>query len=256
MNIHPTAIIESGALISEGASVGAYAYVGGDVTLGKGTVVHHHATVDGYTFLGEENEVHPYACVGTSTQDLKFTGGKPGLKVGNKNIFREFTSIHCGTDDGTFTTIGNHNLFLSYSHVAHDCIIGDHLIMSGQNALAGHCVIGNHVIISWGSGTHQFTRIGDYAFVGAMSKIVKDVPPYMLVDGIDAAVRLFNKVGLVRNGFAEDDLKVVKYIYKTFYRDGLNRTQAMDTIKSSEYANHPKALPYIDFIESSERGIY
>jgi len=256
MSIHPTAIIESGAQVDESAEVGAYAFVGSEVTVGANTVVHHHATVEGYTLLGEENEIFPYACIGTKTQDLKFDGGKPGLKVGNQNTFREFTSIHGGTKDGTFTEIGNHNVFLAYAHVAHDCIIGDYLIMSGQNALAGHCIVGNHVIISWGAAGHQFCRFGDYSFVGGMSKTVKDVPPYMLIDGRDPEVKFFNKVGLERHGFTKEDLSIVKFLYKTFYREGLNRKQAMETALASDHASHPRAKVFLDFMESSDRGVY
>lgn len=256
MSVHPTAVVEPGATIDESAEVGAYAFVGSEVTVGKNTKVFHHATVEGYTFLGEDNEVYPYACVGTKTQDLKFEGGKPGLRVGNNNVFREFTSIHSGTKDGGFTKIGSHNTFLAYAHVAHDCVIGDHLIMSGQNALAGHCTVGDHVIISWGAAGHQFCRFGDYCFIGGMSKTVKDVPPYMLVDGRDPEVKFFNKVGLERHGFTKEDMTVVKFLYKTFYREGLNRKQAMKLATSSNFADHPRAKIFFEFMETSERGVY
>ncbi len=256
MSIHSTAIVESGAKIEEGAQIGAYAYIGSEVVIGKNSFIHHHATVEGYTVLGEENEVFPYACIGTKTQDLKFTGGTPGLQVGGHNVFREFTSIHTGTEDGGFTQIGHHNVFLAYAHVAHDCVIDNHLIMSGQNALAGHCIVGNHVIISWGAAGHQYCRFGDHCFIGGMSKVVKDVPPYMLVDGRDPQVKYYNKIGLERRGFSAEDMVVVKFLYRTFYRKGLNRKQAMETALNSGYANHPRAKLFLDFLESSERGVY
>lgn len=256
MSIHSTAVVESGAQIEEGAQIGAYAYIGSEVVIGKNSIIHHHATVEGYTVLGEENEVFPYACIGTKTQDLKFTGGNPGLQVGDHNVFREFTSIHTGTEDGGFTQIGHHNVFLAYAHVAHDCVIGNHLIMSGQNALAGHCIVGNHVIISWGAAGHQYCRFGDHCFIGGMSKVVKDVPPYMLVDGRDPQVKYYNKIGLERRGFSAEDMVVVKFLYRTFYRKGLNRKQAMETALKSSYTNHPRAKLFLDFLESSERGAY
>jgi len=256
MSIHPTAIVEDGAKIDPSAEVGAYAYIGPEVSIDKGSVVHHHATIEGKTTMGQGNEVFPYACLGTKTQDLKYDGGKPGLLVGDNNIFREFTSIHAGTMDGGNTVVGSKNVFLAYAHVAHDCIIGDSLIMSGQNALAGHCQVGNHVIISWGAAGHQFCRFGDYCFVGGMSKAVKDVPPYMLIDGRDPEVKFFNKVGLERHGFTKEDMTVVKFLYKTFYRSGLNRKQALEEARSSAHAEHPRAKVFLDFIDASDRGVY
>ena len=256
MPVHPTAVVASGAGIKEGVEVGAYAYIGPEVRMGRNCRIHHHATVEGRTELGEQNEVFPFACIGTKTQDLKFRGGAPGLRVGHRNVFREFTSIHAGTEDGGFTRIGHDNVFLAYSHVAHDCKIGDHLIMSGQNALAGHCIVGNHVNISWGSAGHQFCRFGDHCFVGGISKVVKDVPPYMLVDGRDPEVKYYNKVGLERCGFGTDDMAVVRYLFKTFYRKGLNRKQALDAARNSRYSSHPRAKMFLDFFAASKRGVY
>ena len=256
MAVHPTAVVASGARIEDGVEVGAYAYIGPEVTLGRDCHIHHHATVEGRTVMGEENEVFPYTCIGTKTQDLKFSGGAPGLQVGDRNVFREFTSIHAGTVDGGLTEIGHDNVFLAYSHVAHDCKIGNHLIMSGQNALAGHCNVGDHVIISWGSAGHQYCRFGDHCFIGGISKVVKDVPPYMLVDGRDPAVKFYNKVGLERRGFGREDMAVVRYLFKTFYRQKLNRKQAIEAVLGSDYRNHPRAKLFLDFMASSKRGAY
>lgn len=256
MPVHPTAVVASGARIEDGVEVGAYAYIGPEVRMGRGCHIHHHATVEGRTVLGEENEVFPYACIGTKTQDLKFKGGAPGLRVGDRNLFREFTSIHAGTEDGGLTEIGHDNVFLAYSHVAHDCKIGNHLIMSGQNALAGHCIVGNYVIISWGSAGHQFCRFGDHCFIGGICKVVKDVPPYMLVDGRDPVVKYYNKVGLERRGFGREDMAVVRNLFKTFYRQNLNRKQAIEAVLNSDYSNHPRAKLFLDFLAGSERGVY
>lgn len=200
--IHPTAIIEDGAQLGENVSIGAYAYIGGEVTLGDGCVIQHHATVEGYVIMGRENEVFPYALIGGKTHDLKFKGGHPGLRIGDHNEFREYVTVHPATDDGDFTVIGNHNHLLAYSHIAHDCILGDHIVMSGHGALAGHIPVGDHALIAWGSGVHQFCRIGAHAMVSACSKAVKDVPPYMIVEGTPAEVRAINKVGMERRGFS------------------------------------------------------
>ena len=143
--IHPTAIIEPGAELEAGVTVGAYAYIGARVKIRKGTEVMHHATVDGLTTMGKDNEVHPYAYVGGKTHDLKFQGGSPGLRVGSGNVFREFTTVHCATTEGTETIVGDNNLILAYSHIAHECIVGNHLVMSSHAALGGHVEIGNYL---------------------------------------------------------------------------------------------------------------
>jgi len=152
MSIHPTAIIEQGAQLDEGVTVGAYAYIGAEVSIGSGTVVQHHATVEGSTVLGRDNEIFPYAYIGAKTHDLKYNGGKPGLKIGDRNVFREYTSVHLATKDAEDTLVGSDNVILAYSHIAHDCIIGDRLVMSSHSALGGHVVVGDHVVVGWGVG--------------------------------------------------------------------------------------------------------
>lgn len=251
---HPTAIIEKGARLDEGVTIGAYAYIGADVTLGKGSIVHHHATVDGHTTLGEHNEVWPYAYVGGKTHDLKFKGGKPGLKIGNHNVFREYTTIHCGTNDGEDTILGDHNVILAYSHIAHDCIVGNHLVMSSHAALAGHVVVGNHVVIGWSAGTHQFCRLGDFAMVGACSKLVQDVPPMMIADGNPATVRALNKVGLERQGWSEADLGLARMAFKVLYKEGLNRSQALERLSQHPQSEAAAIQALIRFAAESTRG--
>ena len=253
--IHPTAIVESGAELDDSVIVGAYAYIGPHVKIGKGTQVMHHATVDGATTMGEDNEVHPYAYVGGKTHDLKYRGGVQGLQVGSKNVFREFTTVHCATAEGMMTVVGDHNLILSYSHVAHECVVGNHLVMSSHSALGGHVEVGNHVNIGWGSGLHQFCRIGDFAMVGAATKVVQDVPPYMIGDGNPATVRTTNKVGLERAGFSSDDLSLVRRIFKVYYKEGLNRRQASDKLRAEFDCEHTLVKNFLAFAESSERGL-
>lgn len=253
--IHPTAIIEPGAELDEGVVVGAYAYIGARVKIAKGTHVMHHATVDGATEMGEGNEVHPYAYVGGKTHDKKFKGGIQRLKVGNHNVFREYVTVHCATSEELLTEVGDHNLILAYSHIAHECKVGNHLIMSSHAALGGHVEIGDHANIGWGAGLHQFCRIGDYAMVGAASKVVQDVPPYMIADGNPATVRTMNKVGLERSGFSADDLALVRRVFKAFYRDGLNRRQAMEKIRCDVDFEHRIVQTFVQFTEGSGRGI-
>lgn len=252
--IHPTAIIEKGAKLADSVQVGAYAYIGPQVKIGAGTVIQHHATVEGFTEMGEDNEVFPYALIGGKTHDLKYKGGEPGLRIGNRNVFREYSTVHLATQAGDFTIIGDDNVILAYSHVAHDCVIGNHLVMSSHAALGGHVVLGNYVNIGWGVGVHQFCRIGDYAMAGACSKVVQDVPPFMIADGNPATVRTINKVGLERRGFTSEDIELVRFVYKTLYREGLNRSQALERLQAHPKAGEPIIRLILTFAESSQRG--
>ena len=253
--IHPTAIIETGAEIADGAVIGAYAYVGARAVIGEGTVLHHHGNVEGRTTIGCRCEIFPFACVGTKTHDLKFSGGEPGLIVGDDNVFREYVSVHGATNDGEFTRIGDHNVLLAYSHIAHDCVVGNHLVMSAQSALAGHVIVGDHVNIGWGTGVHQFCRLGEHVMLGGMSKIVMDVPPYVIADGNPAIARSINKVGLERFGFTPERLEAVKQSFRIFYRAGHNRSQALERLGQHALSATVEFQTFIRFVEESERGL-
>jgi UDP-N-acetylglucosamine acyltransferase len=253
--IHPTAIVEPGAELGTGVVVGAFAFVGPRVSLGDGTVLHHHATVEGLTTMGAGCEVFPHACVGLKTQDLKFKGGTPGTRIGDRNVFREFCTIHAATNDGDFTVIGSDNNFLAYTHVAHDCTVGSHVIMSNNATLAGHMTVGDHVVMGGFAAAHQFCRLGDHAMVGGMSKVVQDVPPFVIADGNPAVVRSINRIGLERSGFTPGRLDAVKAAYRIFYRDGLNRTQALEALLAHPSAGTAEFQLFIAFVKSSERGL-
>ena len=253
--IHSTAIIESGAQLGADVQVGAYSYVGSKVVIGDGTVLHHHANVEGRTTLGRHCEVFPFTCIGTKTHDLKFKGGEPGLIVGDRNVFREYVSIHGATNDGEFTRLGHDNVMLAYSHIAHDCIVGNHLVMSAQTALAGHVMVEDHVNIGWGTGIHQFCRVGAYVMLGAMSKIVQDVPPFIIADGNAVIARSINKVGLERNSFTPERMDAVKQAFRIFYRSGLNRTQAFEAMHKHALAASSDFQHFLNFVEKSERGV-
>ena len=256
MSVHPTAIIEPGAVIGAGTVIGAYAYIGPEVVLGPECVIRHHATVEGFTAMGARNEVFPYALVGGKTHDLKYKGGRPGLRIGDDNVFREYSTVHLGTDDGEFTVLGSNNHILAYSHVAHGCVIGNHLVMSSHSAIAGHCVVGDHVNIGWDAGLHQFCRVGDHAMVAACSKCVQDVLPFMIADGNPAEVRTINKVGLERNGFSLSEIDAIRRAHRTLYRDGLNRTQAIEKLTSdTELFENSRVRQLLDFIAGSKRGL-
>lgn len=253
--IHPTAVIEQGAQLGADVTIGAYAYVGPQVTLGDGTILHHHATVEGFTSVGRECEIFPFTCIGTKTQDLKYRGGRTGTRIGDRNVFREYVSVHAATNDGEFTTLGNDNLLLAYCHVAHDCQIGNHLIASNSVGLAGHVVVEDHVTLGAKCGVHQFCRVGAHVMVGAMSKVVQDVPPYLIADGNPAIARSINKIGLERHGFTPERLEAVKHAFRLFYRAGLNRTQALDAMNAHPLAQSDEFRAFLKFVTSSDRGL-
>ena len=253
--IHPTAIIEPTVSLGADVVVGAYAYVGGAARIGDGTVIHHHATVEGNTVLGRQCEVFPYAAIGTKTHDLKYRGGEPGLRAGDRNVFREYVTVHSATKDGDFTVLGDDNVILAYSHVAHDCVIGNHLVMSSQSALAGHVIVEDHVNIGWGTGMHQFCRVGAHAMLGGLAKVVQDVAPFMIADGNPAVIRSINKVGLERGGFTPEQIGRVKHIYRILFREGLNRAQAVEKLKAHPEAASAEFRHVLAFAAVSERGM-
>lgn len=252
--IHPTAIVEPGAQLGVDVEVGPFAYIGAEVQLGDRTCVRHHASVEGYTLVGSACEIFPYACLGGKTQDLKHRGGKPGLRIGDRNVFREYVSVHLATHDGEFTTVGSDNVFLAYGHIAHDCQLGNHIVASNYFGLSGHIMVDDHVVIGGMAGIHQFVRIGAYAMVGGMAKLVQDVPPFMIVDGQPATVRTYNKIGLERHGFTPEQLERVKQIYRTLYREGLNRTQAFERLSTHPQAGSAEFQRLLAFAKTSERG--
>lgn len=252
--IHPTAIIETGAQIASDVRVGAYAYVGAQVKLGKGCVIDHHATVEGNTTMGEGNHVHTYAYVGGPTQDLKYTGGTPALIIGDDNDFREFCTIHCGTTVEIPTRIGSHNHFLSYSHVAHDCQLGSHIIMSNNATLGGHARVDDHATISGLAAVHQFVHIGEYAFLGGGSILVKDAPPYMMAQGNHATLAGINKVGMERNGFTQEEIEEAFKAFKIFHR-GHTFEHLPKHLRENLNPEGRVCRAFVEFLKDCKRGL-
>ena len=253
--IHPTAIVEATARLGADVEIGPFAYVGEGVQIGDGTRIHHHASVEGNTVLGKACEVFPYANIGGKTQDLKYKGGNPGVRIGDRNVFREYVSVHAATSDGDITVIGNDNTILAYSHVAHDCVLGNHIVASNGVMLAGHVVVEDHVVIGGYGGVHQFCRIGAYAMLSATAKLVHDLPPFFIADGTPAAVRAYNKIGLERNGYTAEQLDRVRSIYRILYRDGLNRSQALEKLAVHPQAQSEEVQRILTFAAKSERGL-
>jgi UDP-N-acetylglucosamine acyltransferase len=251
--IHPTAIIHSKAQIGSGCEIGPYCVIGEHVVLGDKCKLHSHVVIDGHTKLGVENEIFPFASIGLKTQDLKWKGGVTRTEIGDHNTFREYVSIHSATADGGATVVGSHNHVLAYSHIAHDCQLGSHIIMSNAATLGGHVTVDDHAIISI-SAVHQFCRVGKYAMIGGCSKVVQDVPPFMIADGNPAETRTINKVGLERAGFSDEAQTALRQAYKIIFREGLTMSNALAKIEA-ELPALPELQHLVQFIRSSERGI-
>ena len=252
--IHPTAVIQEGARIGEDCRIGPYCVIGPNVILGTGCELHSHVVIDGHTEIGSENTFYPFASIGLRTQDLKWGGGTTWTRVGSNNTFREYVTIHSATADGDATVIGSHNNLLAYTHVAHDCQLGDHIIMSNVGTLAGHVIVEDRAIVGGLAAVHQFCRIGTMSIIGGCSKVVQDVPPYMMVDGNPAATRTLNKEGLKRNGVDEDTQKSMRQAYRILFRSEQTFTNAVKQVRA-DVATSPELGHLLAFIESSERGI-
>jgi UDP-N-acetylglucosamine acyltransferase len=254
--IHPSAIVSPLAKIGNKVRIGPFCVIGAGVELGDECVLHSHVVLDGHSKFGRGNEFFPFACIGGKSQDLKYAGEPTSLEVGDHNVFRENCTVHRGTHADLPTRIGSNNLLLCYSHVAHDCQLGDHIILSNSVGLAGHIVVEDHAIISGCAAAHQFCRIGKHSIIGGLSKIVQDVPPFMIVDGNPAATRGVNLVGLQRRGFAEDDIRAIKSAYKKlfFKKDG-NLADSLSSLKATHAADTPQVAHLIHFIENSQRGV-
>ena len=254
--IHPSAIVSPLATIGKNVRIGPYCIVGANVELGDDCVLHSHVILEGPSKFGRANEFFPFSAIGGKTQDLKYIGEPTSLEVGDLNVFRENTTVHRSTHGDAPTRIGSHNLLLCYSHVAHDCQLGNHIILSNAVALAGHVVVDDHAIVSGVAAVHQFCRIGKHSIIGGCSKVVQDVPPFMIVDGNAATVRGLNLVGLQRRGFSEDDIKHLKVAYKKLFlkKDG-NMANALSSLKALHSADTAQVAHLIAFIEGSERGV-
>jgi len=253
--IHPTAVISPQAELGKEVEIGPYCVIEAYVRLGDRCRLHSHVVLHGYSEFGTDNEFFPFAAVGTKSQDLKYAGEPTSLIVADRNVFRENTTIHRGTVEDSPTRIGSDNLFLAYSHVAHDCTVGNHVILSNNGTLAGHVVVGDHAIISGLSAVHQFCRVGAYSITGGIAKIVQDIPPFTIVDGNPATVRGINLIGLQRRGFSEDDVRALKNFYKkVFLKKSASLNAGLESLDPSLTSN-PRIAEMISFIGESKRGI-
>ncbi len=252
--IHSTAIIDPSARVGDNTEIGAYCVIGPAVTIGSGCSLSNHVSVAGPTTIGDDNVFFPYTSIGQRSQDLKYAGEPTYLEIGSHNSFREFCTVNRGTAPGSKTVIGDHNNFLAYSHVAHDCTVGSHVIFSNNGTLAGHVTVEDYAVIGGLSGVHQFCRIGKHAILGGCTKIVQDVPPFMIADGNPAEIRSINQVGMERRDFAPEEIRSLREAYRLIWRTELNVKQACAAIREQIPMN-PHLEHLLTFIESSKRGI-
>jgi UDP-N-acetylglucosamine acyltransferase len=253
--IHQTANIEPGAEIASDVSIGAYAHVGASVRLGSGCSVHHHGVVEGNSILGENNEIFPFAYVGGKTQDLKYDGSRAPLIIGNGNVFREYSTVHCPSQEGSETRIGNGNHLLAYAHVAHECILQDGIVISSKAVLGGHVEVDSHAIIGGASAVHQYCKIGKYALLGGLSALVHDLPPFMIAEGNRARVRAYNRIGLQRHGFTEEQILAVHRMFRCLYSGTLNRSQGLEQIRGDGTIPTELKEELLNFHRRCKRGM-
>lgn len=256
--IHPTAIVHPGAELAADVEVGPYAVIGEHVKIGRGTRIGAHAVIDGWTTIGEENQIFQMAAVGAAPQDLKYKGEETLVIIGDRNVIREFATIHRGTMSGRRqTVVGSGNMLMAYSHVAHDCILGDGIVMANATALAGHVTVDSFAILGGLVAIHQFVRIGGYVMIGGGTMVGHDIPPFTIAatcDKRDASLRGLNLIGLKRRGFSPELISDLKRAYRILAFSKLKLPEALAKMKT-DLRQSPELSYFIEFIEKSERGI-
>ncbi|NLV96615.1 MAG: acyl-ACP--UDP-N-acetylglucosamine O-acyltransferase [Desulfovibrionales bacterium] len=252
--IHSTALVHPHAQLGIDVSIGPYAIVEENVSIGDGSIIDAAAQIKKFTTLGIRNHVHSMACVGGEPQDLKFRGEDTRLEIGDCNKIREFSTIHRGTEGGGgVTQVGSNNLMMAYSHIAHDCLLGDNNVLANAATLAGHVSVGSEVVVGGLSAVHQFVNIGDHAFIGGKTGVAQDVPPFMLAVGERATLRGLNLIGLRRHGFSRDEIQALKAAYKLIWRSNQERNEVMQQVET-ELGSFPQVMKLLDFIRNSKRG--
>lgn len=253
--IHATAIIHPAARIGQDVRIGPYAVIGEHVVIGDRTTIGPHAVIEGRTQIGCDNQIFQFASVGAIPQDLKYRGEETTLRIGDRNIVREFVTLHLGTSEGgRETVIGNGNLFMAYCHVAHDCHVGNHVIMANGSTLAGHVEVQDYAILGGLSAIHQFTRVGAHVMISGGAMVNQDVPPYTIAQGDRARTVGLNLVGLKRRGFSDETIAAVKAAYRMVFRSGLRLEEALKKMMD-ELGNVPEVVFFVEFIRNSQRGI-
>lgn len=252
--IHPTAIVSSGAKLGLRVEVGPFAIIGDGCEMGDDCHIAPRATLERDVRLGASVKVGIGSVLGGAPQDLKYTGERTTVEIGDGTVIREYSTINRGTSQSFKTTVGNNCLLMSYVHLAHDCHIGNGVILANGVQLAGHVVIDDKATISGLSAVHQFVRIGRHSFIGGCSRVSKDIPPFLKAVGNPVRLYGLNSVGLQRNGFSEDVVRELKRAYRLFFRSDLNLSQAMQRAET-ELERFPEVEELMRFVEDSERGV-
>lgn len=253
--IHPTALIDPSAKISDSVEVGAYSIIGANVEVGDNTWIGPHVVIQGSTKIGKENKLFQFSSIGEVPQDKKFHNEVSYLEIGDRNTIREFATINRGTEDGGGTTrIGNDNWLMAYIHIAHDCQVGNDTIFANNASLAGHAIIEDFAILGGFTLVHQFCTIGQHAFCGMGSSITKDVLPYIMVNGSPAHTHGLNTEGIKRKGFSKETIKALKDAYKIIYRNKFTKEQAVKELESSA-SKFLEVKNMLTALNQSERGI-
>lgn len=255
MAIDSRAVVHDGARLAPDVEVGAFAIIGPDVEIGAGTVIGPHAVVTGWTRVGAGNRIFQFASIGDAPQDKKYKGEPTRLEIGDGNTFRESVTINRGTThDKGVTRIGSHNLFMAYSHVAHDCVVGDHCVLANLATLGGHVEMGDYVIMGGFSGVHQFCKVGAHAFIANNAAVTRDVPPYVMAVGQPAKPHSINSTGLSRRGFGPEQVRNIKNAFRTLYRADLPLADATARLREAA-ATQPEIAPIVEFIGRSTRSL-
>jgi UDP-N-acetylglucosamine acyltransferase len=255
VSIDPRAVIAPDAQIAADVEIGPYTVIGAEVSIGAGCRIGPHVVIEGPTRIGAGNRIFQFASIGGDPQDKKYGGEHTRLEIGDRNTFREYVTVNRGTVTGAgLTRIGNDNLLLAYSHVAHDCVLGDHIVMSNAVNLAGHVELGDWVIFGGYAGAHQFCRVGAHAFIGNNTSVLQDIPPYVLATGHPAEPRSVNIEGIKRRGFSEEQLRAIRNAYRVLYRSELKLEEALVQLREMA-TGQPCLDAMVQFIEQSSRGL-
>jgi UDP-N-acetylglucosamine acyltransferase len=254
MKIHPAAIIDKKAKLADDVEVGPYALIGPNVEIGKSVTIAGHVVVDGYTSIGEGTRIFTGAVIGSAPQDLKYKGKKSFLKIGKNNVIREYVTMNPGTEEGSVTSIGDENLLMAYSHVAHDCRIGNNCVIANLGTLAGHVTIEDRVVMGGLAAVHQFTRVGKMAIIGGCSKVVQDIPPFSTCDGNPARVYGLNLIGITRAGMPKNTQARLRKAFKILFHSGLMFKNGIEKVKKN-IGSFEEIDYLLNFIKNSERGV-
>ena len=253
--IHETAIVDSSARLADNVSIGPYSIIGPDVDIGAGTEIGPHVVINGPTTIGESNRIYQFASLGESPQDLKYAGQPTRLEIGDRNVIREYVTFNRGTADGIgITVIGNDNLFMAYSHVAHDCVVGDFTVFANAASLSGHVNIGSYTVLGGFTSVHQFTNIGSKAFLGLGSVITQDIPPFSTAAGNRARTIGINKEGLKRKGFSPELIRALHQSFRELLRSKSTKTEAFEKLQPL-CEIYPEVKEFVEFVKCSKRGI-